>query len=57
MKRAFIVDHAGVQCIVTYNGRIIVATTEDEITNGPTRLTTDLAELTVTEWLKKEIGE
>jgi hypothetical protein len=53
MKRAFIVEHKGGQCIATSNGRIIVATTEQEIANGPSRHTTDLDGITVTEWMKE----
>jgi len=55
MKRAFVLTlEDGTECLATKNRRIIVATTEKEILDGPSRHTTDLDTVTVTEWLKAE---
>jgi hypothetical protein len=59
MERVFIVDTPEGERVATYEGRVIVATTEQEIAAGPTRHTDDPEnrKITVTEWIEAHGGE
>lgn len=43
------------RALATWRGRLIVATTEDEVLQGPSREVADLEEVTVADWMR-ELG-
>lgn len=55
MKVAFVIDHEGVKCFATFEGKLIIATSISEVVNGPSRHVVELGEATisVTKWMEE----
>lgn len=55
MRRYFIIDTPEGERLATHQGRVIVATTEEEIRLGPSTHTTDMErmEISVSDWIKE----